>query len=75
MVYISQYMLRVDRTKRIETVLVMETVGTVDYLMNCFIHGNFYTSGNEVGGGILDSPCPPVRLTVRPSVDDIVSGA
>ena len=30
---------------------------------------------NEVGGGILDSPCPSVRLSIRPSVDDMVSGA
>ena len=31
---------------------------------------------NEVGGGgILDSPCPSVRPSVRLSVDDMVSGA
>ena len=27
------------------------------------------------GGGILDSPCPSVRPSVRLSVDDMVSGA
>ena len=26
-------------------------------------------------GGILDSPCPSVCLSVRPSVGDMVSGA
>ena len=27
-----------------------------------------YTPRNEVRGGILESPCPSVRLSVRPSV-------
>ena len=33
--------------------------------------GIFIPPPNEVGGGVLDSPCPSVRL----SVDDMVSGA
>ena len=37
---------------------------------------NFYTPAQRSWrGGILDSPCPSVRLSVRLSVDDMVSGA
>ena len=33
------------------------------------------TYSYEVGGGILDSPCPSVCPSLRLSVDDMVSGA
>ena len=34
-----------------------------------------YPRPTKLEGGILDSPCPSVRLSVRLSVDDMVSGA
>ena len=37
---------------------------------------SFYTPAQRSWrGGVLDSPCPSVRLSVRLSVDGMVSGA
>ena len=44
--------------------------------MQLHLHKCNYTPAQRSWrGGILDSPCPSVRLSVRLSVDDMVSGA
>ena len=55
--------------------MLREDMVIYDYLFFKICDSSYTPAQRSWRGGILDSPCPSVRLSVRLSVDDMVSGA